>query len=88
VDDRLAACAARHLVSANAPHGFNRGEIAFGLVNENGVSIHHAGRKTVLLPTAFIFDEWRAHMVNGEYSPADPSSIIKFRVNFALKNMR
>jgi hypothetical protein len=34
------------------------------LVNGNGFSIHHATRSARFYPVAFIFDEWRAHMVN------------------------
>jgi hypothetical protein len=34
------------------------------LVNRNGVSIHHVANTARFCPTAFIFDERRARMVN------------------------
>jgi hypothetical protein len=56
--------------SANTPPGFNRSEIAFGLVNGCAVSIHHDARKALFLATAFIFDEGRECMVNRGFSSA------------------
>jgi hypothetical protein len=38
-----------------------------GLVNRNGVSIHHVADRALICPVAFIFDERASGMVNRWY---------------------
>lgn len=65
-----------------------RREIAFGLVNAIGVSIHHDGKNALFLAVAFIFDERPGGMVNRRFSRASSRRSPRFRVNSPLKDIR
>jgi hypothetical protein len=45
-------------------HAINTNQNLIGLVNRNGVSIHHVVNSAPFCPVAFIFDEYLAGMVN------------------------
>jgi chemotaxis protein CheZ len=54
-----------HFGVCTAPlHAINTNENLIGLVNGNGVSIHHIVSRALICPVAFILDERAAHMVN------------------------
>jgi hypothetical protein len=49
-------------------HAINTNENLIGLVNGNGVSIHHVARHGLICPVAFILSERGPHMVNQWYA--------------------
>jgi hypothetical protein len=54
------------------PHAINTNQNLIGLVNRNGVSIHHVANCAPFHPVAFIFGEQRLRMVNRWYAPSAP----------------
>jgi hypothetical protein len=54
-----------HFGACTTPlHAINTNENLIGLVNGNGVSIHHVANPALICPVAFILGERRQHMVN------------------------
>jgi len=45
-------------------HAINTNENLIGLVNGNGISIHHVTHRSLICPVAFILDERGPFMVN------------------------
>jgi hypothetical protein len=77
-----------HFGVCTAPlHAINTNENLIGLVNGNGVSIHHVVKGTLICPVAFILSERAARMVNRWCAAFEKRILACSRVNLTLNRI-
>jgi hypothetical protein len=77
-----------HFGACTTPlHAINTNENLIGLVNGNGVSIHHVANHALICPVAFILGERGPFMVNRWYAAFAKRAIAVPGVNLTLNRV-